>query len=141
MNFNENGVLNPGIYEMTWKDFHTFFLFSPRRKELLEGLKKVIDILQDVGCTIIYIDGSFVTEKIEPGDWDACVECPPSKIQDLYNKYPLFDKKEQKRLYKGELFDALSIADRNENNYISFFQQIRGKNIKKGIIKIKLDKQ
>ncbi|GHU66775.1 hypothetical protein FACS189413_00350 [Bacteroidia bacterium] len=53
----------------------------------------------------------------------------------------MFDRKEQKRLYKGDLFDAFSIADRHENNYISFFQQIRGKENKKGIVKIKLDKQ
>ena len=79
MNFSENGCLVSGIHFMTWGDFYDQFSFSPRRKILIEGLGRAIDKLRHCGCSVIYIDGSFVTEKLEPNDYDACwiysVEC------------------------------------------------------------------
>jgi len=112
-NFNDNGVLDPGIHKMTWEEFDDSFSFSERRKELLEGLEKVVAILQEIGASHIYIDGSFVTSKLMPGDWDACFDCSKEKIIELVNKYkyPLFDRKLQKLLYKGELFHARWEAD------------------------------
>ena len=139
MRFNDENTLDPGIHEMEWDDFYAFFSFSPKRKELLEGLEKVIPILWEVGCSAIYINGSFVTNKLEPGDWDACFDCDSIKIvNDLLNAYPLFDRKKQKELYKGELFYAQSIADEFGNIFLDFFQQIRYSNKKKGIVKINL---
>ena len=137
MNFNANGYLDPGIHKMTWKEFYDFFSFSPRRKELLDGLERALNILREIKSIRIYIDGSFVTNKLEPGDWDACFECPIPHIEDLLKKYPLFDRKEQKRLYKGELFYAFSQADEYGTKYLDFFQQLRESSvIKKGIVEL-----
>ena len=141
MEFNEDHVLSPGIHEMEWEEFYASFSFSPRRKELLEGLKKVVDILQKTGCSVIYIDGSFVSEKLEPGDWDACFDCAPIKTKDVFKQYPLSDRNEQKRLYGGELYLASTEADEYGNKYLEFFQQITGTGKKKGIVKIKLNDQ
>ena len=29
--------------------------------------------LRDAGCKTVYVDGSFVTDKERPGDFDACL--------------------------------------------------------------------
>ena len=139
MKFNKDFVLPPGIHEMDWESFYDFFSFSPKRKRLLDGLKKVVDILQETGCSNIYIDGSFVTEKLEPGDWDACFDCPSIIIKDILKRYPLLNRAEQKRLYGGELFPALAKADEYGNTFLAFFQQITNTVKKKGIVIIKLN--
>ena len=139
MKFNEEHVLPPGIHEMDWNGFYEFFSFSPRRKRLLEGLKKVVDILQETGCSTIYVDGSFVTQKLEPGDWDACFDCSPIVIRDILKRYPLSNRAEQKRLYGGELFPASNEADEYGNTFLEFFQQITNTVKKKGIVKINLN--
>ena len=142
MNFNDNGVLDPGPpIKMTWEEFYNFFSFSPRRKELLIGLEKVLPFIKTIEATI-YIDGSFVTNKLEPGDWDACYDC---HLEDIREKmieleyrygYPLSDRKKQKLLYKGELFHARWKADEHGTLFIDFFQQIRNSTDKKGIVEI-----
>ena len=139
MKFNKDLVLPPGIHEMDWEAFYEFFSFSPRRKKLLEGLKKVVDILQETGCSVIYIDGSFVTKKLEPNDWDACFDCPPIKISDILKRYPLYKRDEQKRLYGGELYHIQTKADQHGTKFLDFFQQITNTVKKKGIVKIKLN--
>ena len=137
MEFNKNGTLNPGIHKMTWKEFYDFFSFSERRKELLNGLEKVLVIFREIEIPHFYIDGSFVTDKLEPEDWDSCFDCSIPQMQDLLKTYPLFDRKEQKKLYKGELFYALWEADEYGTKYLDFFQQIRGNSIlKKGIVEL-----
>ena len=141
MEFNEYGILNPGIHKMTWEEFCDFFtspsIYSERRVELLKGLKQVVDILRKIENIRIYIDGSFVTNKLDPGDWDACFDCSISQIYNLLKKYPLFDRNEQKKLYKGELFFATDEADGFGHTFLEFFQRMRGNSaIKKGIVEL-----
>ena len=55
---------------------------------LLVGLRLALDELKAAGCRTVYVDGSFVTDKEQPGDFDACWErdhvdlqrVPPSLI-------------------------------------------------------------
>ena len=144
MEFLDNGCLSPGIHVMQWVDFLDQFSFSPKRKILLEGLERAVDILRQCGCTVIYIDGSFVTNKLEPNDYDACWEgelglvVPNMKIIE-----PIFldlsdGRKKQKLKYKGEVFPAEIPADSLGTSYLDFFQQIRFSTDKKGIVAIKL---
>lgn len=74
MEFNKEGYLPEGIHTLSWEEFETTFGFSPKRKELLEGLLQVINILKICGCEAIYIDGSFVTEN-----WNPTTGMPVSK--------------------------------------------------------------
>lgn len=144
MNFLDNGCLPHGIHNMTWEEFYDQFSFSPKRKYLLEGLERAIVTLRQCGCIIIYIDGSFVTNKLEPNDYDACWEgelglvVPNMKIIE-----PIFldlsdGRKKQKLKYKGEVFPAEIPADSSGTSYLDFFQQIRFSIDKKGIVAIKL---
>ena len=58
----------------TWTETITAYGTSPWRLQLLAGLKAALDNLKAAGCRRAYIDGSFVTAKEHPGDFDACWE-------------------------------------------------------------------
>lgn len=45
---------------------------TPRREQLLIGLLTAIRLLKLARCRTVYVDGSFVTAKPAPGDFDAC---------------------------------------------------------------------
>lgn len=81
-------LFNPGFHEIEINDFDKLFVepFNDcsRRKELAGKLKLFIDKLIDVGASFeIWIDGSFVTEKVKPGDIDIAVIFEPQEINSL----------------------------------------------------------
>jgi hypothetical protein len=81
---------------------------SERRRELLEGLRQALNSLRAAGCCRAYIDGSFVTAKDEPGDFDACWEAgdvDPDLLDAALLNFA--DRRAaQKARFGGELFPA-----------------------------------
>jgi len=108
------------------------------------GLKNAIKILRQCGCTLLYVDGSFVTMKLEPNDYDACWEGDFNVvIPNMQVLEPVFldlnnGRESQKLKYKGEIFPADIDADGKGTRYLDFFQQIRFTDENKGIVAIKL---
>lgn len=72
--FDERGYLPPGIYETDEAEFERRFGFNNYRQQLLVGLKAALISLKQAGCDRVYIGGSFITNKAEPGDIDGCFE-------------------------------------------------------------------
>ena len=70
--FDSSGKLPPGIHAASWEQIVARLGFSARRKQLLQGLREALRLLKAAGCRLVYLDGSFVTGKPEPGDYDAC---------------------------------------------------------------------
>jgi len=70
--FNEDGFLPPGIHWTDWPEFVQRFGLTTHRNKLIQGLVESSQKLASAGCRAIYIDGSFVTSKEHPGDFDAC---------------------------------------------------------------------
>jgi len=64
--------------------------------------------LNRAGCSTVYIDGSFVTVKLEPGDYDACWDIDGVNVEALDAVFLDFSKGRmaQKRKYFGEFFPA-----------------------------------
>jgi hypothetical protein len=107
--------------------------FNDRRQELIAGLKRACELLQQAGCPRIYIGGSFVTSKKIPGDFDVCWEDDNVDFVKLKGLDPvLLDFKNhraaQKSKYGGELFPAGSIASADGKTFLEFFQQDRDGN-------------
>jgi len=103
--FNESGNLPPGIHEADWNDLQARFGHSPRRAALLEGLREVLVLLRSAGCRSAYLDGSFVTAKEKPGDFDVCWD-PKGVVRDELD--PVFldfsaDRRAQKERFGGAL--------------------------------------
>lgn len=119
------GFLPPGIHPATWTEVQEAFGASPKRKELLVGLLKACISLRAAGVQCLYLDGSFVTAKRNPGDWDACYSgkgVDSSKIDPVLLDYT--DRRSaQKRKYLGEVFIAETDASGLGEPYLTFFQK------------------
>ena len=114
---------------------------TPRRLRLLAGLKEALDALRTAGCGRAYLDGSFVTAKEEPNDFDACWEMTGVDFDVLDRVDPvLLDwrhrRAAQNAKFGGELFIADGTADPRGTLYLEFFQQDRTTGETKGIIAI-----
>jgi hypothetical protein len=134
------GNLPPGVHDATWDELVAAFGSSSRRKELLDGLFRALSALKAAGCTRAYIDGSFVTVKEAPGDFDGCWEAagvdPDLLDSVLLDFAPPRDA--QKAKYGGELFIANSAADPAGKAFIDFFQTDKTTGVRKGIVAIDL---
>jgi hypothetical protein len=140
----ESGNLPPGIHQATWREITARFGHTPRRRILLAGLRKALLALQSVGCRRAYVDGSFVTAKTHPGDFDGCWEIEGVDVDALDAVAPaLLDfaerRKAQKAAYGGEMFPARSGADPSGMAFIDFFQRDKVTGEPKGIIAIDLE--
>jgi hypothetical protein len=136
-----SGNLPPGVHEATWGEILVRYGYTPHRLALLAGLKAALDALREAGCTRVYIDGSFVTTKLDPADFDGCWEAAgvdPNRLDPV-----LLDFTErraaQKAKYGGELFPAHAPADPVGTRFVSFFQRDRATAEPKGIISIDLE--
>ena len=72
--FDENGLLPPGIHWASWDEFLARFGTSSWRLRLAAGVRAAIENLKGAGCGTVFVDGSFVTNKEVPNDFDACWE-------------------------------------------------------------------
>ena len=141
--FQENGNLPRGIYLMTIEEFEKEFGYTPHRKKLIDGLKTGMKDLQECGCSMIFIDGSFVTKKNTPGDFDACWNTEGVDLNKLKEKHEIlldftYERKRQKEKYCGEFFPAHFAAQLDPyTTYYHFFQKDKENN-PKGIVQINL---
>ena len=107
---------------------------------LLAGLREAMQSLKNAGCRTIYVDGSFITDKEIPGDFDACWEeagVDPLKLDPTLLEFAN-GRAAQKAKYLGELFPASSQADDDGFTFLQFFQTDRDAGKPKGIIAIDL---
>jgi hypothetical protein len=140
--FDDNDNLPPGIHWATWDEFLKEFSYTAHRLRLCHGLYQGITSLAQAGCKTVYIDGSFVTKKIAPNDFDACwdelgidwakLKRIDATILDARNSCAA-----QKAKYGGHFAPAFTQAGNDENLYINFFQMDRDGNTK-GIVAIDL---
>ena len=104
-----NGNLPPGIHDVSWQDFCERFGYTVHRKLLLDGLASALKDLSVAGCKMVYIDGSFVTNKEVPGDYDLCWSIDsvvPEKLNPVFLNFSPPGRTKMKDQYKGDLFPA-----------------------------------
>ncbi|MEQ9368777.1 MAG: hypothetical protein RIG63_07040 [Coleofasciculus chthonoplastes F3-SA18-01] len=140
--FDDQGNLPPGIHFCTWDEFIARFDTTAKRSRLIEGLKKAMEHFRAAGCRTIYINGSFVTDKLNPNDFDACWDAEGVDIDYLRMNAPtllnLYDQRAaQKSKYRGEFFPSELLADDTGLTFLELFQFDKRKN-RKGIIAIDL---
>jgi len=138
--FDTDGNLPPGVHWASWQEFVQRFGVSPHRDKLLIGLKSALDRLKAAGCQAVYIDGSFVTTKSVPNDFDACWDIEGVN-PDLLDPILLLLKDgrvAQKAKYFGELFPAQFSEGMTGLRFLEFFQIDKETGKLKGIIAIDL---
>ena len=84
-------------------------------------------LLKLAGCRAVYVDGSFVTAKPEPGDFDACWDI--NGVQADLVAPVFFDftngRAAQKEQFGDEFFPAQLPERGTGKNWLDFFQQDR----------------
>lgn len=138
--FRYDGKLPAGVHAAGWQEIEERFGQTPHRKRLLTGLLRAMRLLRLAGCGTIYLDGSFVTAKAEPGDFDACWN-----IEGIHAELiaPIFfdfsdGRAAQKEQFGGEFFPAQLPEGGTGKNWLDFFQQDR-EGRPKGIVIIDLE--
>lgn len=139
--FEEGGNLPPGIHEANWDEIRTRFGGTTWRREVLAGLRESLESLLGAGCRRIYIDGSFVTAKEAPGDFDACWEIAGVDAGLLDPVLLEFSsaRAAQKERFHGELFPAEAAAAPDGTRYLDYFQRDKLTGDRKGIVALDLE--
>lgn len=75
---------------------------------MLEGFRRGCAALRSAGCRLVYLDGSFVTAKVQPGDFDACWDI--TGVDEAAGDPVFWDfssgRAARKRRFFGEFFPA-----------------------------------
>jgi hypothetical protein len=138
--FETSGNLPPGVHFCSWEEFNERFGYNRRRRTLIDGIEEVLTHLKAAGCRTAYLNGSFVTVKETPRDFDMCWDRDDTNIEYLRKNAPLiltfYDSAAQKSRYGGEIYQSDEPVNDSETS-IEFFQTDRRYN-RKGIIGINL---
>lgn len=134
----DSGLLPVGEHAATWDEVVERFGWNTKRRALLDGLAEAVELLEAVGCRQLWLNGSFVTAKDEPGDFDACWD---TDGVDLDAIDPIFldlsaGRAAQKNRFGGELFPNVTEGG-SGLVFAEFFQNERDGS-RKGIVVLKL---
>ncbi len=131
-------VLPPGVHATTLADVEAVFATNPRRRDLFSGLVSALHLLRRAGCSTVFIDGSYVTGKPNPGDFDACWD--PTGVDGSALDPRFLDFKNsragQKAAFKGEFFPSAMMCSDVGKVFVEFFQVDRFTGKRKGIVSI-----
>jgi hypothetical protein len=135
-------VLPPGIHPATLAEVEVAFAINPPRRDLFVGLVDGAASLKWSGCVELYLDGSFVTAKPIPADYDACwnpVGVDPTKLDSVFRDFTNL-RQAQKAKFKGEYFPS-TLLNKPNQPFIDFFQIERFSGGRKGIVSIDLTRE
>ena len=117
--------------------------WTSRRRELLTGLKAALESLREAGCRWVFVNGSFVTDKDDPGDIDVGWDPTGVDVDRLLELEPVFGdfadrRAAQKAKFGCEFFPASLTADLVGNTFLEFFQIDGETEAQKGIVALEL---
>ncbi|PZO55810.1 MAG: hypothetical protein DCF16_01685 [Alphaproteobacteria bacterium] len=102
---------------------------------------KAARAFRDAGAPTLYLDGSFVTAKRDPSDYDCCYyagHVDPDRIDPVL--LDIDNAPAMKKAYKGEFYSALSEIKRPDfvGTFISFFRRDKDTHAQRGIVALDL---
>ena len=135
-----DGDLPAGVHFATWREIASRLSFNPRRQKLFDGFRRACGELRNAGCRLVYVDGSFVTRKEHPGDFDACWDVQSVDEEKLDPVFWDFSngRAAQKHRFLGELFPAQLPEGATGRAFVEFFQVNKLTGEPKGILAIRL---
>jgi hypothetical protein len=141
--FEGDGNLPAGIHAAAWGELEQRYGINSHRRRLLGGLRAMLTVLASVGCRVAYVDGSFVSSKLGPLDFDGAWDMAGVDLQRLHVLEPLlFDfsngRAAQKAKYLGELFPAELLESNSGKIFLDFFQRDKTTGVNKGIVAVDL---
>lgn len=134
----KTGYLPPGVFGARWCEVVARWTGNSHRARLAAGLLAACRNLAGAGCMELLLNGSFVTEKPLPGDYDAAWETAgvdPHRLDPVLLKFGN-RRSEMKAKYLGDLFPASAPAAPGVL-YRDFFRTDRD-GFEKGIVLVDL---
>jgi hypothetical protein len=132
------GYLPNGVHDAPWQEVATRFGVNGHRVRLLGGLLAALQNLTNAGCRSVLLDGSFVSQKDLPEDYDGAWDTHGVNpylldpvLMDFSNSRAAMKSK-----YLGELFPATAAAAPGLL-YRDFFTKDRN-GVLKGVVNIDL---
>ena len=137
---SRTGYLVAGVHRMSVAEVRRLFAWNWRRRFLFDGLNRALANLTVAGCRSVILDGSYVTSKESPGDWDAAfdpVGVMPDRLDPILIKHD-DGRRAMRAKYSGDIFPWTALATGGGGPiYREFFQKDRDGN-PKGIVEILL---
>ena len=136
----EGGGLPPGIHRASWREVCERFGGSQRREWLLVGLQAVLQELARAGCPRAWLDGSFVTSKREPGDFDLVWDTAGVALAELDDVLTDLDppRQAQKQKFRGDVLPNVTEGG-SGMPFVEFFQQDPVTGHARGIVELTLE--
>ncbi|MFJ9900166.1 DUF6932 family protein [Streptomyces sp. NPDC091280] len=138
--FNDHGYLPPGEHEATWEEVEKVLGWNFKRKDLLVGLHYVVKSLVEFGVTEFYLDGSFVTNKVRPGDVEVIYMPPKGVDTRQWGLFSFAQHDTLKKRYKIDLWPYPS-PQPTSSGYVTikeFFSSDLD-DVPKGIVRLSLE--
>ncbi len=134
----DTGLLPVGEHVASWDEVLERFGWNEKRRALLDGLAQALELLAAVGCRRAWLNGSFVTSKDEPGDFDACWDTDGVNLDEIDPVFLDFSagRVAQKGRFGGEFFPNVVEAGTGLA-FAEFFQNERDGS-RKGIVALNL---
>jgi len=125
--WGDGGLLPPGVHRGIWEEIATTFGWTDHRARLLDGLRDACRALSMAGCEAMWLDGSFVTAKEMPGDYDACWDpagVDPALLDPILLDFSSSGRSASKAKYLGDIFIA-GVEGGSGLAFVEFFQRTR----------------
>jgi hypothetical protein len=137
LDFNSQGYLYQTI-ALTYEKFVTYFGTNPGRKQQIDNALFYFRIFYQCGCRKVYIDGSFVSTKKNPGDIDLCFDLTGVDIGNIKRVFPeFFDPNEIGRIRRQDQCHIFHF-DNEDRFMLELFSADREGN-PKGLVKLILN--
>ena len=121
----------PGIYDTDFGELEEKMGWSRRRRVLLDGLERALDLMAASGVRRVYLDSSFVTDKDRPNDVDGCYDLEASaSAKELEAIAPIFppspdNRAKARELYGVDFFPTAATELGSGQPFLRFFQKDR----------------
>jgi len=119
--FNEHGSLPPGVHSATLDEIDARFgHLSELRRVQMESVRWMVDLAVRAGARRVVLNGSFVTDIMEPNDVDCVLLFLPGKRRDdqafdeLQVGLPFLDVAIADQAAFNEFVDQVFSADRHD---------------------------
>lgn len=132
------GYLPAGVHQAALEEIEDRFGGSYGRKQLLAGLRHVVEQLRALGVVEIWVDGSFVTDKARPKDVEVVYKAPAGADTDSWGLLSFGQRDLLKKYHKVDLWPFPSPQPLPHNPFktqtiVEFFSTDRS-GIEKGVV-------
>lgn len=132
------GLLPPGIYDATIDEVRLRYAINLRRMELFIGMIAGLENIFRSGSREIYLDGSYITTKAHPNDYEICWSpqfVDPTILDPVFLNFAN-KRYQQLQKYLGEYFPTTFVETASGKPFTEYFQIDRDSGVKKGILRI-----